>query len=119
VFLALILLAALGVGTLLAALNVAYRDFRYVIPFLTQFWMFATPTVYMHLDGRAPGYVRALLAANPMTALIAGFRAAALGEAAGPVPWGQVGVAAAVSLALFLAGCFYFRRVEDSFADMI
>jgi lipopolysaccharide transport system permease protein len=116
VFLALILLAAVGVGTLLAALNVAYRDFRYVIPFLTQFWMFATPTVYMALDESAPGYVRTLLAANPMVALVAGFRAAALG---GPVPWAEVGVSAASCVALFLAGCFYFRRVEDSFADVI
>jgi lipopolysaccharide transport system permease protein len=115
-FLALVLLAAVGVGTLLAALNVAYRDFRYVIPFLTQFWMFATPTVYMALGDDAPGYVRTLLAANPMVALVAGFRAAALG---GPVPWGDVGVAAAVCVGLFLAGCFYFRRVEDSFADVI
>jgi lipopolysaccharide transport system permease protein len=115
-FLALILLAAVGVGTLLAALNVAYRDFRYVIPFLTQFWMFATPTVYMQLDEQAPSYVGFLLHANPMTSLIAGFRAAVLG---GPLPWGEVGVAALVSLGLFLAGCFYFRRVEDSFADVI
>jgi lipopolysaccharide transport system permease protein len=116
VLLALILLAALGVGTLLAALNVAYRDFRYVIPFLTQFWMFATPTVYMQLDEQAPGYVRLLLYANPMTPLIAGFRAAVLG---GPVPWGEVGIAALAAFGLFLAGCFYFRRVEDSFADVI
>jgi lipopolysaccharide transport system permease protein len=115
-FVALILLAAVGVGTLLAALNVAYRDFRYVIPFLAQFWMFATPTVYMQLDGQAPGYVGVLLYANPMTALIAGFRAAVLG---GPIPWGEVGVAALVAFGLFLAGCFYFRRVEDSFADVI
>ncbi len=115
-FVVLILLAAVGVGTLLAALNVAYRDFRYVIPFLAQFWMFATPTVYMQLDGQAPGYVEALLYANPMTALIAGFRAAVLG---GPIPWGEVGVAAVVAFGLFLAGCFYFRRVEDSFADVI
>jgi lipopolysaccharide transport system permease protein len=116
VFLALVLLAAVGVGTLLAALNVAYRDFRYVIPFLTQFWMFATPTVYMALSEDTPGYVRTLLATNPMVALVAGFRAAALG---GPVPWGDVGIAAAVCAGLFLAGCFYFRRVEDSFADVI
>jgi lipopolysaccharide transport system permease protein len=115
-FLALILLAAVGVGTLLAAINVAYRDFRYVIPFLTQFWMFATPTVYMALGETAPGYVRTLLAVNPMASLIAGFRGAALG---GPIPWADVGISALVSLGLFLAGCFYFRRVEDSFADVI
>jgi lipopolysaccharide transport system permease protein len=114
--LALIVLAAAGAGALLAALNAAYRDFRYVIPFLTQFWMFATPTVYLHLDDPAPGYVRLLLHANPLTALVAGFRSAVLG---GPVAWAEVGVAALVSLGLFLVGCFYFRRVEDSFADVI
>jgi lipopolysaccharide transport system permease protein len=115
-FLALLLLAAAGAGTLLAALNVAYRDFRYVIPFLTQFWMFATPAVYLQLDDQAPGYVRLLLYANPLTALVAGFRSAVLG---GPVAWAEVSVAALVTLGLFLAGCFYFRRVEDSFADVI
>jgi lipopolysaccharide transport system permease protein len=115
-FLGLILLAALGVGTLLAALNVAYRDFRYVIPFLAQFWMFATPTVYMDPKGQLSGPVRLLLDANPLTALVAGFRGAALG---GAIPWLQVAIAAAVSLGLFLGGCFYFRRVEDSFADVI
>ena len=71
----LITLAALGVGTLLAALNVAYRDFRYVIPFLVQLWMFATPTVYMQPSAVMPsGLAVPLLALNPMTALIAAFR---------------------------------------------
>src|SRR6202035_339027 len=60
-FVALILLAALGVGTLLAALNVAYRDFRYVIPFLLQLWMFATPTVYMQPKGAPSDWAGALL----------------------------------------------------------
>ena len=64
----LIALAALGIGTLLAALNVAYRDFRYVIPFLVQLGMFATPTVYMQPKPGANGWVHALLALNPMTA---------------------------------------------------
>jgi lipopolysaccharide transport system permease protein len=118
-FMALILLAAIGVGTLMAALNVAYRDFRYVIPFLTQFWMFATPTVYMQPDGDAPAALRMVLALNPMNSLVAAFRAAVLGEAGGPIAWGQVAVAALLSVLLFLAGCLYFRKVEDSFADVI
>lgn len=113
---ALILLAAVGVGTLMAALNVAYRDFRYVIPFLTQFWMFATPTVYMQPDRDASGVLQLFLTLNPMTSLIAAFRAAVLGE---PIAWGPVGLAAGLSALLFLAGCLYFRRVEDSFADVI
>ena len=118
-FLSIILLTAVGVGTLLAALNVAYRDFRYVIPFLTQFWMFATPTVYMQPDKDASGLLQVFLTLNPMTSLIAAFRAAVLGEAGGAIAWGQVGLAAALSVLVFLGGCFYFRRVEDSFADVI
>jgi lipopolysaccharide transport system permease protein len=115
-FMALILLAAVGVGTLMAALNVAYRDFRYVIPFLTQFWMFATPTVYMQPDRDASGVLQLFLTLNPMTSLIAAFRAAVLGE---PIAWGPVALTAGLSALLFLAGCLYFRRVEDSFADVI
>jgi lipopolysaccharide transport system permease protein len=118
-FMAIILLASVGVGTLLAALNVAYRDFRYVIPFLTQFWMFATPTVYMQPEGEASGLLQFFLTLNPMTSLIAAFRAAVLGEAGGPIGWGQVTLATVLSLLVFLAGCLYFRRVEDSVADVI
>jgi lipopolysaccharide transport system permease protein len=143
---AAIVVTALGVGTLLAALNVAYRDVRYVIPFLVQVWMFATPSVYMELateptavagrpasapapstgpprpedpgPGRRPGspLVQAALALNPMTGLIQAFRASALG---GPIPWGNVLISAACSMAVFVGGCLYFRRVEDSFADVI
>jgi lipopolysaccharide transport system permease protein len=112
---AVIFLAALGVGTLLAALTVAYRDFRYVIPFMVQVWMFATPTVYMQPKA-ASGGIQAVLALNPMTTLIATFRAASLG---GPIPWAEFGVATACVVLIFLAGCFYFRRVEDQFADII
>jgi lipopolysaccharide transport system permease protein len=112
---AVIFLAALGVGTALAALNVAYRDFRYVIPFLVQLWMFATPTVYMQPAGTPEG-LHAVLALNPMTSLIATFRAACLG---GPIPWADFGIASACVVAIFLAGCFYFRKVEGQFADII
>jgi lipopolysaccharide transport system permease protein len=112
----LIVLAALGVGTLLAALNVAYRDFRYVIPFLVQLGMFATPTVYMQPKGALTGWAQVLFLLNPMTSLVAAFRAATLG---GRMPWTQLGVAAAAAVAVFLIGCLYFRRVEDTFADII
>jgi lipopolysaccharide transport system permease protein len=112
----MIMLAALGVGTLLAALNVAYRDFRYVIPFLVQFWMFATPTIYMQLPDAVSARITLLLAVNPMAGLIGAFRNAALGV---PVNWGQLAVASACAVLLFLAGCFYFRKVEDDFADII
>ncbi len=112
----LITLAALGVGTLLSALNVAYRDFRYVIPFLVQIGMFATPTVYMQPSEATVGRSGALLALNPMTPLIGGFRAATLG---GPLHGGPLAIASAVVLAIFVVGCLYFRKVEDSFADII
>ena len=173
---ALFLLAALGVGALLAALNVAYRDFRYVIPFLVQLWMFATPTVYMQTPevlseqsgarsqetgavGNAPrgipsaslgertgvraaptalttdvdalsrreragvraaapvpAWIKRLLNLNPMTGLIAFFRASVLG---GPLPWQSLAYSTAGAACAFLLGCLYFRRVEDAFADII
>ncbi|HWB11862.1 MAG TPA: ABC transporter permease [Pirellulales bacterium] len=116
--LALLTLAALGAGALLAALNVAYRDVRYVIPFLVQLWMFATPTVYMHVGGgpeeAAAGHW--LLYVNPLTGLIAAFRAAVVGS---DVPAIGLLWSGGAAVLLFLAGCLYFRRVEDSFADII
>ncbi|MBW3597188.1 MAG: ABC transporter permease [Planctomycetes bacterium] len=137
----LLTMAGLGTGSLLAALNVSYRDFRYVIPFLVQIWMFATPTIYMQMDvdaandgprsaatsqdnsppgGEArqslPLAARVLLAANPMTGLIGFFRAAVLG---GALPWTDLARSAALITLLFLGGCYYFRRVESSFADII
>ena len=118
VIVALITLAALGIGTLLSALNVAYRDFRYVIPFLVQLGMFATPTVYMQPDPNTAtsSGLGALLALNPMTPLIASFRAAALG---GPISWGPLAMASTVVIAIFIFGCLYFRKIEDNFADII
>jgi lipopolysaccharide transport system permease protein len=109
-------LAAAGVGTLLAALNVAYRDFRYVVPFMVQLWMFATPTVYMDPAANGTGKFDLLVLANPLSPLIAAFRGAVLGE---PIPWLSLGFAAAASVAMFILGCLYFRRVEDGFSDII
>lgn len=115
VFLA-ILSASLGLGTLLAALNVSYRDFRYVIPFLIQLGMFATPSVYMGPRADKGTWVDTLLLLNPMNGLIAAFRAAALGT---EVAWGPALVGAAISVGLFFLGCLYYRKVEDNFADII
>jgi lipopolysaccharide transport system permease protein len=115
VIFAVLVLAAAGVGTLLASLNVAYRDFRYVIPFMIQIWMFATPTVYMEPKAGG-GSLHTLLMLNPLTALIGSFRAAALGQ---PLAWGPLLLSAGAAALIFLAGCFYFRKVEDSFADVI
>jgi lipopolysaccharide transport system permease protein len=113
---AIVGLAAVGLGTFLAALNVAYRDVRYVIPFLIQIGMFATPTIYLQPSGTEGAGMHWLLTANPMTGLVTAFRASLLG---GPIPWDAVGIAALVSFGLFLAGCLYFRQVEDAFADVI
>jgi lipopolysaccharide transport system permease protein len=116
---AIIVALAVGVGTLLAALNVAYRDFRYVIPFLVQIWLFGTPTIYMQTakhGGGGGGALRTLLALYPMTGLIAAFRAACSGA---PIDWGQFLLSTAAAIGLFLAGCLCFRRMERNFADVI
>ena len=113
---ACLLLAAIGIGALLAALNVAYRDFRYVVPFLVQIWMFATPTIYMNPAANGVGRMDWLLALNPMSPLVSTFRSAVLG---GPIPWLPLACSAAACLLMCLAGCIYFRRVEDGFSDII
>jgi lipopolysaccharide transport system permease protein len=112
----LIVLAAAGMGTWLAALTVAYRDFRYVVPFLVQFWLFATPSIYSRPAADASIWVRTLVAVNPMSGLIQSFRAAIMNE---PVPWSLLALSATVVGVVFVAGCLYFRRVEDAFADFI
>jgi lipopolysaccharide transport system permease protein len=112
----LLLLTALGVGTLLAALTVQYRDFRHVIPFMVQFWMFATPTIYLNVDSAAAGPLANLLAVNPLTGLIQAYRAATLGQA---LPWDQLAVSGTAAVGLFVLGCLYFRRAEDTFPDVI
>jgi homopolymeric O-antigen transport system permease protein len=105
---------ALGVGVLLAALNVAYRDFRYVVPFLVQFWMFATPVVYP--ASLVPDKMRWLLFLNPMAGLIEGFRSAFLGR---PFDWPAIAISLAVAVAIFVVGVAYFEKVERRFADII
>jgi lipopolysaccharide transport system permease protein len=116
VLFAFFVLMAAGVGTLLAALNVAYRDFRYVVPFMVQLWMFATPTIYMDPSANGTGMYDYILIANPLSPLVTAFRAAVLG---GAIPWTSLVIAAAASAGTFVLGCLYFRRVEDSFADVI
>jgi lipopolysaccharide transport system permease protein len=106
----LLLAAATGMGTLLAALTVSYRDFRHAVTFLLPAWMIATPTIF--LEHHAGGLARL----NPMTAPIDFFRSVTLGL---PVPWESVLYAVAVNGVLSLVGLYYFRRVEDSFADVI
>jgi lipopolysaccharide transport system permease protein len=111
----LLALSALGVGILLAALTVSYRDFRYVVPFCIQFWMFATPVIYMPVELLGPT-TRELLPLNPAYGLILNFRNACLGA---PLDWYALSVSAGVGLVGFVVGCLYFRRVERNFADVI
>jgi homopolymeric O-antigen transport system permease protein len=107
-------LTALGVGTFLAALNVAYRDFRYVVSFLVQFWMFATPVVYP--ASLVPRQWQWALYLNPMAGVIEGFRSAFLGS---PFDVPGMLVSLAIAVILFAAGIAYFGKVERRFADII
>src|SRR6185369_12880023 len=113
---AIVLLAATGLGTLLAALTVAYRDFRFVTPFLIQVGMYATPSIYMLLPAESSDGLKLWLAANPLVAPIAAFRACLLG---GEIPWTGLAISAGVAVGIFVLGCLYFRKVEDEFADKI
>lgn len=114
-FLLLAVATALGVGLWLSAWNVQYRDFRYVIPFLTQFWLFASPVAYP--SSIVPEGLRALYGINPMVGVIEGFRWALLGSGTAPGP--VTAVSTLVALALLVSGAFVFRRMEKSFADVI
>jgi lipopolysaccharide transport system permease protein len=108
--------AALGIGILLSALTVAYRDVRSAIPFMIQLWMFATPAIYIQDETLIGPRWRALLPLNPAHGLIVNFRQAVLG---GPLDLYSLAISLAVSTVLVLIGCFYFRRVERTFADII
>ena len=114
-FLLLALLTALGVGLWLSALNVQYRDVRYTIPFLTQFWLFASPVAYP--ASLVPERWRALYGLNPMAGVVEGFRWALLGRAQPPGP--LLGVSVMVVILLFVSGLFYFRRMETTFSDVV
>ncbi|MDP3705971.1 MAG: ABC transporter permease [Legionellaceae bacterium] len=109
-----VIFTALGVGTLLSALIVAYRDFRYVVPFMMQFWMFATPVVYP--ANLVPAKWQWILFLNPMSGMIDAFRSAFLGK---PLDMGAIGISFGVAIAFFLIGVSYFEKVERKFADII
>jgi len=114
-FLLLAIATALAVGLWLSALNVQYRDVRYTIPFLTQFWLFATPIAYS--SSLVPESWRTLYGLNPMVGVVEGFRWALLGKAGGTGPMVIVS-ALAVSI-LLVGGLVYFRRMEKTFADVV
>jgi lipopolysaccharide transport system permease protein len=107
--------AGLSIGLWLAALNVQYRDVRYAIPFLTQFWLWATPIAYP--SSLIPMPWRVLCGLNPMTGVVEGFRWALLGTA--PPPATLILVSALVVIAALVSGLRYFRRMEVTFADYV
>ncbi len=121
-FLALLaLVAATGVGLWLSALNVEYRDVRYVVPFLVQLWLFVTPVIYP-ASVLAPRLQRLGLppwvwGINPMAGVVEGFRWAVLDAPTSPGP--IIAASVVVGLALLLSGAWYFRRAERSFADVV
>ena len=108
------LVAALGVGTFLSAVNVKYRDVKYVVPFLVQLWLFGSPVVYT--SSLIPSQWHAIYALNPMTGVVEGFRWALIG---GSRPDELILVSAVASGVVLLAALVYFRRVERTFADVI
>lgn len=103
-----------GVGCFLAALNVQYRDVKYVTPFLVQVWMYATPIVYPL--SLVPREYRVVYALNPMVGVISGFRAVLLAN--GPIPWSAILPGALSSVVLFVLGVLYFQHIERVFADV-
>jgi len=109
------IVTALGVGLWLSAMNVQFRDVRYVVPFLTQFWLFATPIAYP--SSLLPEPWRMVYALNPMVGVVEGFRWAMLGTETAPGP--MVMLSALVSLFLMATGILYFRRMERTFADRV
>jgi lipopolysaccharide transport system permease protein len=114
-FLLLALVTSLGVGLWLSALNVEYRDVRYVVPFITQFWLLATPIAYPSSLLHEPW--RTIYGLNPMVGVVEGFRWALLRSNSAPGP--LVAVSATAALVILLTGAFYFRRMEKTFADIV
>lgn len=115
-FLLLALTASLGTALWLAAMNVQFRDVGYTVPFIIQFWMFATPIAYPSSLIQNP-VVRTLYGLNPMAGVVEGFRWALLGTDTAPGP--MIFVSSLVALALLISGAFYFRRMERTFADVV
>ncbi len=112
--LAFCLATAVGLGTLLAALTVKYRDFRFVVPFLVQVMLFATPVIYSLTSVPAPH--RWVLSLNPMTGVVTAFRAALFGT---PMDLGHLAISCSVGVILLVVGLAYFRQAEDQFADIV
>jgi lipopolysaccharide transport system permease protein len=111
----LALVTSLGVGLWLSALNVQFRDVRYVVPFLVQVWLFSTPIAYPSSLLQEPW--RTVYGLNPMVGVVEGFRWALLGTAT--TPGGIIALSSLVALTALVGGAFYFRRMERTFADVV
>jgi len=114
VFLLLTIIAAVGVGTILSALTVNYRDFRWVLPFAIQVWLYATPVTYA--SSVVPEKWRVAFGLNPMAGVVEGFRSAVLGR---PPLWTLVETSAVVAVTTLVLGLVYFQRVERTFVDVV
>jgi len=114
-FLLLALTTCLGVSLWLTSLNVQYRDVRYIVPFIVQFWMFATPIAYPSSLLDEPW--RTFYGVNPMVGVVEGFRWALLGTDTAPGP--VIMVSAIASVLILIGGLYYFRRMEKTFADLV
>jgi lipopolysaccharide transport system permease protein len=106
---------ALGVGLWLSALNVQYRDIRYTLNFIVQFWLFASPVAYS--STLVPARWRPLYGLNPMAGVIEGFRWALLGKA--QAPGAMLWVSVIVVALVLVGGLYYYRRMEKTFADVV
>jgi len=115
VFVLLALLASLSIGLWLSALNVQYRDVRYVITFIVQFWFFVTPVIYPSSILKKH-WEKIIVALNPMSGVVEGFRWCLFGK---PAPSIMTAVSVATILVLLVGGLFYFRRMEKTFADIV
>lgn len=113
-FILLTVITSLGIGLWLSALNSRYRDFQYVVPFIIQIWMFASPVVYP--ASMVPSSYQFLYSLNPMTGVIEGFRWTLLGTGS---PNFIIYVSAAISVIIMVTGAFFFRRMEKTFADEV
>jgi lipopolysaccharide transport system permease protein len=114
-FMGLVVVTALGAGLWFAAMNVKYRDVRYIVPVLVQFGLFVSPVAYP--SRLVPERWRALYALNPIAGVIEGFRWALLGTDTAPGP--LIAVSSVAAVVLLVTGLFYFRHTEKTFADVI
>ena len=113
-FILLATVTSLGVGLWLSAINVRYRDVRYVVPFIIQLWLFASPVVYA--SSLLPEKYQIVYGLNPMSGVIEGFRWCLLGT---DPPGSMLGLSVGIVIVILVSGTFYFRRTEKTFADVI